>query len=355
MELSVHRGEDRKMTGGQLLHRERPTDAPELQRRLREVFASPSLRLVDQERLKPDVHRLRVAADGDERSVVVKWSDPVIAHRTTLVARRWLPEAGLAELGAPLLGVAAEPGGAGAWLVYEDVPGRPLATREPVAREVVSATEAIARLHTAFAGHRLLPECRLWGGDRGIHFFSSNVRDAISALRSLDLVHLGADAVPAQDALLERMQRLRREESGRAQVLAAAGSPETLLHGDLWPTNTIVVSYGDSERVRLIDWDEAAVGPAAFDVSTFLLRFDPADRPWILGSYRRAVERLAGWSLPGDEDLNSIFETTAYARLASLLVWSIAAADRGEPDALLERLTELVGWIDAAAPVLPAR
>jgi hypothetical protein len=355
MELSVRRDEDRKMTGGQLLHRERPADAPELQRRLREVFASPSLRLVDQERLKPDVHRLQVAADGDQRSLVVKWSDPVIAHRTALVARRWLPEAGLEELGAPLLAVAAEPTGEGAWLVYEDVPGRPLATRAPVAREVASATEAIARLHTAFAEHQLLPECRLWGGDRGIHFYSTNVRDAIAALRSLDLDHLGADAVPARDALLHRLEGLRRQESGRAQALAAAGGPETLLHGDLWPTNTIVVSHGDPDQVCLIDWDEAAVGPAAFDVSTFLLRFDPADRAWILDSYRRAVDRLAGWGLPATEDLNSIFETMAYARLASLLVWSIAAADRGEPDALRKRLTELVGWIDAVAPVLPAR
>jgi thiamine kinase-like enzyme len=151
------------------------------------------------------------------------------------------------------------------------------------------------------------------------------------------------------------MDELRRQESERAQVLAAAGGPETLLHGDLWPTNTIVISHGEFVEVRLIDWDEAAVGPAGFDVSTFLLRFDPADRAWIVDSYRRAVDRLAAWDLPAKEDLNSIFETAAYARLASLLVWSVATADRGQPDALRERLIDLVGWFDAVAPVLPAR
>jgi hypothetical protein len=340
------------MTGG-LLAKERP--AAQLERCLQELLGSEAVQVVSQDRLKDDVVRLRVDAEGVERSLVVKWSDPVIAYRAALVSRRWLPEAGLEDLRVPLLAVAAEPAGEGAWLVYDDVPGAPLATREPVARQLVSVIEAIARLHTAFAGHRLLPECRLWGGDRGIHFYSTNVRDAIAALRSLDLDALGADAVPARDALLHRMDGLRRQESERAQVLAAAGGPETLVHGDLWPTNTIVVSQRDSVRVCLVDWDEAAVGPAWYDVSTFLLRFDPADRAWILDSYRRAVDRLAAWDLPAKEDLNSIFETTAYARLASLLVWSVAAADRDGPDALLERLIELVGWIDAVAPVLPAR
>jgi hypothetical protein len=340
------------MTGG-LLAKERP--AAQLERCLEELFGSEAVQVVSQQRLKDDVLRLRVDAEGVERSLVVKWSDPVIAHRAALVARRWLPEAGLEDLRAPLLAVAAEPTGKGAWLVYDDVPGTPLATREPVARQLVSVIEAIARLHTAFAEHRLLPECRLWGGDRSIHFYSTNVRDAIAVLRSLDLDALGADAVRARDALLHRMDELRRQESERAQVLAAAGGPETLLHGDLWPTNTIVISHGEFVEVRLIDWDEAAVGPAGFDVSTFLLRFDPADRAWIVDSYRRAVDRLAAWDLPAKEDLNSIFETAAYARLASLLVWSVATADRGQPDALRERLIDLVGWFDAVAPVLPAR
>ena len=148
------------------------------------------------------------------------------------------------------------------------------------------------------------------------------------------------------DALLQRMERLRRQEQARAQVLAAAGGPETLVHGDLWPTNTIVVSQPEPARVCLIDWDEAAVGPAGFDLSTFLLRFDPSDRAWILEAYRSAVDRLAGWELGSEEELNSVFETAAYARLASLLVWSIATLERDAREPLLERLTELVGWID---------
>ncbi len=336
------------MTGGQLLSGERPTDAPELQRCLREVLGSRSVQLVDRERLKVDVHRLRVAGDGAERSVVVKWSDSVVARRCRLVAWQWLPAAGLKDLSAPLLAVAADPSGEGAWHIYEDLPGRPLSTDGPVEGEVEAAIAAIARVHTAFAEHPLLRECRLWGGDRGIGFYSANVRDAVIALHSLE-------ASAAREALLRRMSGLENEEPERAQVLAAVGGPETLVHGDLWPSNVIVVADGDSPAVRLIDWDEAGVGPIGFDVSTFLLRFDPSHRRWILDAYRRAVGPLAGWDLPDERELNLIFSTAAYARLASLLVWSVAAAADGEADWLGQRLADLVEWFDEVEPVLPAR
>ena len=208
------------MTGG-LLANERP--AAPLERCLHgavRVAGGPD-RLAA--RLKEHVHRVLVDVDGVQHSLVVEWSDPATAHRTRLVARRWLPAAGLEDLGALLLAVAAEPNGDGAWLVYDDLPGRPLATDAPVEHEVLTAIDAIARLHTAFAGHRLLPECRLWGGDRGIHFYSANVDDAISALHVLDLAHLGAASVPARDALLHRMEGLRAQEPVRGTGLPVGG------------------------------------------------------------------------------------------------------------------------------------
>jgi hypothetical protein len=327
----------------------------QLQTCLEEALDAGSLRLVGQEELKTNVHRLRVDVDGVERSVIVKWSDPVVAHRCWLVARRWLPAVGLEALGPPLVAVGPQRDGADTWHLYDDLPGEQLSAKQPISREVEAAIEAIARVHTSFAEHRLLPECRLWGGDRGIHYYSSNLRDAIIALRSLDLDHRGAVAIAARDALLERIDSLQEQEPERAQALAASGGQETLVHGDLWPTNAIVLADGGPVRVRLIDWDEAAAGPIGFDLSTFLLRFDPSYRSWILDAYRKAVDRLAGWDLPAESDLNSIFETAAYARLASLLVWSVAAAVDGESEWLHERLAEMVGWLDAVAPVLPGR
>jgi Phosphotransferase enzyme family len=324
-----------------------------LQACVQETFAGRSVRIVGHEQLKIDVHRLRVEVDGAERSVVAKWSDPVVARRCWLVARRWLPAAGLEDRGPPLLAVVAEPTGEGAWHVYEDLHGHALSTEPPVSGDVEAAIDAIARVHTAFADHSLLPEFRLWGGDRGIHFYSANVRDAVVALSSLDLKRIGAEGGAAREALLQRMGDLKNEETERGQVLAALGGADTLVHGDLWPTNAVVLEDEDAVRVRLIDWDEAAAGPVGFDLSTLLVRFDSSQRRWILDIYRHAVDRLAGWELPDEPELNLIFETAAYARLASLLVWSVAAAGEGESEWLRERLAEMVDWIDAVRPVLP--
>jgi Ser/Thr protein kinase RdoA (MazF antagonist) len=318
-------------------------DVPELQTCLHEAFAGRTVRLGGQEQLKANVHRLHVEVDGAERSVVVKRSDPVVARRNWHVARRWLPAVGLEALGPPLLTIAAERNGERTWHVYEDLPGRSLSADRPVKGEVELAIDAIAHVHTSFAGHPLLRECRLWGGDRSIHFYSGNLRDADIALRSLDLARHSEGAIALRDALLERL----RELSDGAPY--AASGPETLLHGDLWPTNMMVTN----QRVRLIDWDQAAVGPIWFDVSTFLLRFPPEHRAWILDGYRQAVSRLAGWRLPSADELNPILATAGYARLASLLVWSIAAA-ADEPGWLLERLTEMCGWLDEVEPVIPS-
>jgi Phosphotransferase enzyme family len=326
----------------------------ELQACVRESFAGRSARLIGHEQLKKHVHRLRVEVDGGERSLVAKWSDPVITRRCWLVARRWLPAVGLEDRGPPLLAVAAARSGEGAWHVYDDLGGRSVATDRPVECDVEAAIDAIARVHAALAEHRLLPEVRLWGGDRGVPFYSANLRDAVRALASLDIDRRDAEAIATRDALLERLSDLQHEECERAQVLAASGGPETLLHGDLWPSNAVVVPDGEPVRVRLIDWDEAAAGPIGFDLSTFLGRFDPSHRRWIVDAYRQAVERLAGWSLPGERELNLIFETAAYARLASLLVWSVAACD-GTSDWLIGRLAEIVGWLDEVSPVLPSR
>jgi Ser/Thr protein kinase RdoA (MazF antagonist) len=306
---------------------------------------------LEPEQIKENVHRVHVRTDEGERSLIVKWCDTLVAYRNRLVAQRWLPAAGLADLGPSLLEVQAARNGEGAWLVFEDLRGVPLSSDQPRDDEVEAAINAIARVHTGFAGHSLLRECRHAGGERGIAFYSANVRDATAALHSLDAEHHGA----ARDDLLRRMRDLELQASERARALERAGGPETLLHGDLWPVNAIVLADGDSCTVRFVDWDEAGVGPAGYDLSTFLLRFDPPRRRAIVEHYAHAVDRLAGWKLPSEQDLDVIFETAAFARLASLLVWSIAAAQEGDSGWLAERLSDMVAWLEEVHPVLPAR
>ena len=123
---------------------------------------------------------------------------------------------------------------------------------------VRAAVELLAQMHTRFAGHALLGEVRLHGGDVGIHFHEATVRDALRALMAWKPQGNGW-ALRAR--LLRHLNRLNDQLSQRAQALAAFGGPETLLPGDLWTINVFVIPTAGGLRAQLIDWDHAAVGP----------------------------------------------------------------------------------------------
>jgi hypothetical protein len=299
------------------------------------------------------VYRLRFAGAGKIRSLVAKRLQPGIAQRNELVATRWLPAVGLAECGPRLLGVAAERGGQCVWHVYEDLGDWALDADDPDPVYVEAAVRLIASVHTRFSEHALLAECRLHGGDLGIGFFTSNVRDAIRGLQSLGTTRL--ELTPEQQALcqrlLERLHHLLEELPERTEALAEMGGPETLLHGDLWTTNIFVRPTPDGLEARLIDWDHAAVGPASYDISTFLFRFPREHRQWILESYRQAVSQ-EGWQLPGDEDLNRLFETAELARYANHVIWPTIALAKGCADWAFDQLAEVERWFVNLEPVL---
>jgi len=296
------------------------------------------------------VFRLQFEVKGQPRSVVIKRLRPNIARRNELVAQRWLPAIGLNECGPPLMGSAAARSGACVWHVYEDLGQGELDPKVPDHKRVQAAVELIAQMHKRFAGHPLLGEVRLHGGDLGIHFYEANVRDAIYALQALKPA---APHAALRDRLLDRLQKLRRELQRRSDEAAELGGPETLLHGDLWAINVFVIPTGSGMRARLIDWDHAAAGPASYDLSTFLLRFPAPHRPWILELYRQALERAGGWRLPGESELNLVFETHEYSRFANRIIWPAIALVMDQADWVFEELAEVERWFDQFEPVLP--
>ena len=295
------------------------------------------------------VFRLRFAVGRAPRSVVIKRLKPEIARRNELVVRRWLPAIALDGSGPPLLGNAVSRGGARVWQVYDDLGPRELDPSAPVRDRVKAAVELVAAVHTRFAGHALMGEVRLEGGDLGAEHHRANVRDAIAALTAWR-------PPPASRALrrrlLERLRALDDELKHRAQALVELGGPETLLHGDLWAKNVLVLDGDRGPIARLIDWDHAATGRFSYDLSTFLLRFSAADRPWILALYREAVAR-SGWRLPADAELNLLFETHEHARLANLLIWPAIALAVDRADWGVPALVEAEGWFESFRPVLP--
>jgi len=305
-------------------------------------------------RLKKHVYRVRAGSNGVACSFVLKSYDPWLARRNELVARRWLPALGLQDACAQLLATAGDRTGRTVWHLYEDLGDGAVDAEHPDRRCVGLVVDLIAGLHLRAAGHPLLPECRHYSGSLGAAFFTANLRDAIAVLEPL--VPPRVDATPEQRAirarLLSRLSRLRVELPRRTQQLEAFGGPDTLLHGDLWTTNTFVARTRVGTQARLIDWDHAAVGPASYDLSTFLYRFAPAERPWIVERYRQGVA-AAGWLLPPALELNALFETAEYARYANRIIWPAAALHEEGGAWGWESLAEIERWFDAMTPVLP--
>jgi Phosphotransferase enzyme family len=327
----------------------------ELQRVLGAQTASGSV--IEQHELPSSasgVYRVRVDIGAHVRSLVIKCLDPAIAWRNRAVITRWLPAVGLASNGPSLLGTAAEGRGKCVWHIYEDFGDQALDARNAKRESVEAAVALIAELHARFVGHVLLPECRLYGGDFGIQFYASSVRDAIRCLELVmpPAVDVTSQEVALRNRLLDRLDQLRDQQAWRAKALAEIGGPETLLHGDLWTTNIFVLPTAVGRQVRLIDWDRAAVGPVSYDLSAFLMRFPLQRRLWISELYRQAMAD-AGWQLPDAQDLNLLFETAEYARYANCLIWPAMALVREHADWSVETLAEIERWFENLRPVLP--
>lgn len=311
----------------------------------------PGARLVAEERLSSRVRRVTLSR-GRRSSLVVKRVDRVAARKTDLLNARWLPAVGLQDRGPPLLAGAPGPEGS-VWQVFEDLGDCALLADRPQPGGLEAATHLVARLHLAFAGHGLLREWTDELGGPSERFYADWVRGAARALETIEASRLSPDRLALRDRLSRRVDALLEEEPERTRRLREAGWPVTLLHGDLWPQNVLLSPLrGDRRRARLIDWDQAGVGPVVYDLSTFISRFTSPFRIPALQFYRRAV-RTAGWRLPGPADLNHAFETAEHARLASCLI-SPAEAAGEDADWGFEDLREVDRWFAALRPVLPA-
>src|SRR5436853_7173652 len=109
-------------------------------------------------------------------------------------------------------------------------------------------------MHTRFERHALLGEVRLHGGDLGVHFVESNVRDAIYALEACQA---SPPRQELRDRLLRRLYTIRSQLPPREEVLKKWGGPETSLHGDLWPINVFRMQSATGRLARLIAWDHS--------------------------------------------------------------------------------------------------
>jgi thiamine kinase-like enzyme len=308
-------------------------------------------RTLDLERLKTGVYRLRIGG-GPMRTVMLKRLKPAIAQTDRLVMERWLPALGLAHRSPRLLGSAAERDGCWVWHAYEDIGDETLdARRDPLRLE--AAVALVAELHTRAANHPLMPEVRWRARDHGVHFFTSNLRDAIAALEALAALRrdVPSEFDPARTRLLRRLYELLEDAPRRVQVMEQVGGPDTLLHGDLWPKNVFVTAAEAGVRAQFIDWDHVGAGPFSYDLSTFLYRASPEERPWILRWYREAVER-AGWHFPEPGELNLLLHTAESARYIHCLLFVAMAILHDDAEWAINQLVDWDRWFEAVRPLL---
>jgi hypothetical protein len=332
------------------LEEAREHGVPELELALAEVISGPAT-LAGLHTFKRGVHRLELQRGGTVSTLVVKRLRFDKAQRNELAFGRWLPAVGLEGACPALLGRCAERHGKFFWHVYEDVGDGALATDPPDATQVAAIAQLVARLHSRFSEHPILTEVRMVGGDLGLPFFAGNVSDALHGLHAVRARRCGhRDRAALLARLIDRLEALAASLPRRADAFRAHAGPETLLHGDLWTTNTFAA--GGARRTCLIDWDHAGAGPACYDVSTFLMRFPREHRAWVFRLYCDALDDR-GWRPPGVRELNVLFETAEVARYANHVCWTALVLSESGPDWAWEALREVERWFEALAPMLP--
>jgi ATP-binding cassette, subfamily B, bacterial len=304
------------------------------------------------------VYRVGFEATVGTHSIVVKRHRPRRARANRLVAERWLPAVGLGAICPATRGVCVEPGSEAVWQLYADLPGDGLDCLHPDQARVNAVVELLAELHGRLAEHALLDECREHAYDLGIGFFTAQLARCSGVLASLGSAgsRLSREQGELTDRLRRRLEGLSLDWQRRVDLARSAEECVTLLHGDLWTTNTLVVGQNGRFEARLIDWDNVGVGPISYDISTFLYRFPAEHRPWILARYRHAIARH-GVRLPDDATLNVLFETAEYGRYVWCLGEVAVAARRGEAWAF-EEMADIETWfaqLETAGQALEVR
>jgi hypothetical protein len=95
-----------------------------------------------------------------------------------------------------------------------------------------------------------------------------------------------------------------------------ASLPPTIIHGEFYPSNVLIVRDGGSPIVVPVDWEMAASGPGVIDLAAFTLgRWREADRRSVIASYLSASDGTGGATLA------EMAETIDYAQIHLAIQW----------------------------------
>ncbi len=88
--------------------------------------------------------------------------------------------------------------------------------------------------------------------------------------------------------------------------------PQTLIHGEFYPSNVIMQKAQRGRRVCPVDWEVAAIGPGLIDLAALVSgKWDTDETQLMISAYREALQ---AWG-DGAPRLNELFESVRYCQL----------------------------------------
>lgn len=272
------------------------------------------------------IDRLRVRlTSGEEIPVILKRLSAAPGskggRREVLIYRRLL--AGQ-RFGAPALYASVHDGTHGCyWLLLEDLGEETLDGGDLY--DWVAVVRRLAEMHATYLGREEELRALDCLGEHGPDYYHMLARDARRHLRQ----------AAARRALIRFDRLMARFDSAVAYLVS---QPRTLVHGDIFPGN-IILQRGP--RVRLIDWEEAAIGLAAWDLARLLDGWG-SDKPTFIAAY---LAKLAGRALPplDQQEFHVTFAHGAILNVLWHLGWDVeACADPSFVNGSLNALE--AGW-----------
>lgn len=270
------------------------------------------------------LEELRVRVGASEETLILKdlsrerllgdarATKPAFLHdpsREIETYRRILAPAGL---GPRLFAAVADDEHQRHWLLVEKVPGVELwQSGEPAVWE--AAARWLGRFHAGFADRLDEVSC---ANPHLLEYSSEWFR----TWRDRALASLAASGDPRARLLTRALERYE------AVVTALNELPRTLVHGEFYPSNVMVVPDAGDVRLAPVDWEMAGVGPGLIDLAALLGGWGPDEQRRLIAAYldgARAQTPLANPQAP-DTSLNG-------CRLHLALQWLGWSADWTPP------------------------
>jgi aminoglycoside phosphotransferase (APT) family kinase protein len=103
-----------------------------------------------------------------------------------------------------------------------------------------------------------------------------------------------ADLADSRDP---RAKELRRALERYDQVIESLCSqPRTFVHGELYPSNVLVMEAPDGADVYPVDWEMAAIGPGLIDLAALVGGWRPPERRRLVSAYLKGLGEGGGFA-----------------------------------------------------------